>query len=58
MAFQRRENFSCFVVFALANQQTGAVGEERAQGPNAKRKEDLESQRESPGNVTWSKGEA
>jgi hypothetical protein len=58
VAFQCCEDLTSLVVFTFADEETRAVGEEGTQGPDAEGEEDLECQRESPGNVAWSEGEA
>ena len=58
MALERCKDFSRFVVLALADQETGAVWQERAEAPDADGEEDLESEWEAPGDVTRGEGEA
>lgn len=57
MALERGEHLSRFVVLALADQETGTIREEWAKTPDADREEDLESEREAPGDVTRGEGE-
>jgi len=53
MALERSEDLSRFVVLALADQETGTVWQEWAETPDAEREEDLESQWEAPGDISW-----
>jgi hypothetical protein len=58
MALERGEHLSRFVVLSLANQEAGTVWQERAEAPDAEREEDLESEREAPGNISRGEGES
>ena len=58
MALERGEDFSCFVVFALANQETWRIWQKRAEAPDTDGEEDLEGEWEAPSDIAWSKGEA
>ena len=53
MALKRSEDLSRFVVLSLADQETGTVWQEWAETPDAEGEEDLESQWEAPGDISW-----
>jgi hypothetical protein len=58
MALKSSEDFTGFVKFSLADQETRAVWEERAEAPDADGEENLESERKAPSDVAGGEGEA
>lgn len=58
MALERGEDLSRLVVLSLANQETGTVWQEWAKAPDAQREEDLKSEREAPGDISWCERES
>jgi len=58
MAFKCGENLSRFVVFSLADQETGTIWQERTETPDTDCEEDLESEGEAPGDIAWGEGKA
>lgn len=57
MPFERGEDLERLVVLAFADEQTGGVWEEGAQGIDAEGEEELEGEGKAPGDVARGEGE-